>query len=97
MTFTCLLRATEMAKRYLPTTPDFSKVPSFVGYCAFIARSVHGIMLDLKDTCLAPALRTNAIVCLIILEELKIYWPILSFMVHTHLLSSRIFSIITLD
>lgn len=81
---TTLLNAnlyTEMAKAYRATTPDFSKVPSFVGYCAFIAGSIHGVMLGLKQTSSTRSSWANGIVCLLVLQELKVYWPILGILV----------------
>ncbi|KAL6248803.1 hypothetical protein RBB50_003866 [Rhinocladiella similis] len=77
---TALLNANlfaEMARAYLATRPDFSKVPSFVGYCAFIAGSVHAVMLRLRNGPADWSWR-HSIMCLLILQELKFYFPIMT-------------------
>ena len=83
---TALLNANlyaDMAKGYLATIPDFTRLPSFVGYCAFIAGSVHGVMLGLTQTSYTSSSWANGIVCLLVLEELKVYWPSLGILVCT--------------
>ncbi|KAF2101141.1 hypothetical protein NA57DRAFT_74727 [Rhizodiscina lignyota] len=68
-----------LSKAYLATTPDFSKVPCFVGYCAFMAGSVHGTMCSPKSTSSASySSWAKCAVCLLILQELKEYWPVLN-------------------
>ena len=69
---------TEMSKRYLATVPDFSKIPAFLGYAAFIAGSVHAIRMDLHQNPQNSTPYAHALVCLLILLELKIYYPVLN-------------------
>ena len=73
-------RFAKMAKAYLASVPDFSKIPSFVGYCAFIAGSVHAVALRLKQyhSSVSSWARRGIIVCSLILQELKSYYPILT-------------------
>lgn len=78
---TALLNANlfaEMARAYLATRPDFSKIPSFTGYCAFIAGSVHAVMLAQGQSRANDPSWTHAVLCLLILQELKCYFPVLS-------------------
>lgn len=66
----------KMAKEYLRTQPDFTKLPPFVGYCAFVAGSV----LNAAGVHLAPkAANQNhegSLVCAAVLQELSVYWPV---------------------
>ena len=71
----------DMAKDYLGSRPDFSKVPTFVGYCAFIMGSTHAVMLGHSGTTDAFASFSNSVYCLMMLQELKDYWPIMRFLV----------------
>ena len=70
-----------MAKDYLSSRPDFSKVPTFCGYCAFIIGSTHAVMLSHVEESHAFYSFSNSVHCLLILQELKEYWPFLSFLV----------------
>lgn len=66
----------KMAKEYLRMQPDFTKLPPFVGYCAFVAGSV----LNAAGVHLAPkAANQNhegSLVCAAVLQELSVYWPV---------------------
>lgn len=68
----------EMSRNYLATTPDFTKVPSFVGYCAFVAGSVQECVLELQGLGQVYDLPEDVEICMIILKELTVYWPVLS-------------------
>ena len=78
----------ELARKYLATVPDFSKVPSFVGYAAFLAGSVHAIRLELGEDLQNTTSHTHALICGLLLSELKIYYPVLDGMVGSFLNSS---------
>lgn len=73
-------RFAEVAKRYLATTPDFSRLPPFAGYCAYIAGSVHRIIVAI-DKDIQRLSQINYVVCLAIIEELKLYYPTLDSLV----------------
>lgn len=68
----------EMSRNYLVTTPDFTRVPSFVGYCAFIAGSLQECVLELQPLGKVYDLVEDVKVCMLILKELAVYWPVLS-------------------
>ena len=66
----------KMAKEYLRTTPDFTKLPPFVGYCAFVAGSVlnaAGVHLGSKS---ANQNHEGSLVCATVIQELSTYWPV---------------------
>ena len=71
-------RFVEMAREYLSTTPDFTKVPSFVGYCAFVAGSVQECVLEFLTSQDRYDLPDDVEICIIILRELLVYWPVLT-------------------
>ncbi len=70
-------RFVEMAREYLSTTPDFTKVPSFVGYCAFVAGSAQECVMEFQATRDGHDLPDDVEICLIVLRELVVYWPVL--------------------
>ena len=67
----------EMSREYLATTPDFTKVPSFVGFCAFVAGSVQEIVMDFPNAGECCDFSGDVEICLIVLKELMNYWPVL--------------------
>lgn len=72
---------TELARKYLATIPDFSKVPCFVGYSAFVAGSVHVVRMDLEENPQNTTPYAHALICRHLLSELKIYYPVLDCLV----------------
>lgn len=76
----------KMAKTYLERSPDLAKIPPFVGYCAFISGSVHAVMARLsRESSIFTPSRAQSIVCLLVLQELKAYYPILGLLVSSTL------------
>lgn len=70
-------RFAKMTREYLKTTPEIAKIPSFVGYCAFVT----GMVLSAVMTFIGPergqGVRRDGAVCALLLWELKVYWPTL--------------------
>lgn len=67
----------EMSREYLATVPDFTKVPSFVGYCAFVAGSVQEVVMDFQVAGDDYDFSRDVEICILVLRELMAYWPIL--------------------
>ncbi|KIV92638.1 hypothetical protein PV10_03911 [Exophiala mesophila] len=67
----------DLARDFLATSPDLGKVPTFVGYCAFVAGSVHAHMMHADFKRENSVAHANGVVCLIFLTEMKIYYPVL--------------------
>ena len=74
-------RFVEMSRDYLATTPDFTKVPAFAGYCAFVAGSVQECILELLLVGEVYDLPNDIEICMTVLRELTVYWPVLSYFV----------------
>lgn len=77
-------RFTQMARDYISTTPDFTKLPPFIGYCAFYAGSVLGIISDFWREEEGEEFWDGAMVCKLVLRELMVYWPVLGCFVSLH-------------
>lgn len=67
----------ELSKEYFSTTPDFTKVPSFVGFCAFVAGSVQEAVMDFQITGEDYDFSGDVAICMVVLKELMVYWPVL--------------------
>lgn len=67
----------EISREYLATTPDFTKVPSFVGYCAFVAGSVQETVMDFEVAGEGYDICGDVEICMVVLKELMAYWPVL--------------------
>ncbi|KEF53145.1 uncharacterized protein A1O9_11054 [Exophiala aquamarina CBS 119918] len=77
---TALLNANlfaKMAREFLCTAPDFSKVPTFIGYCAFIAGSVHAFMLSADPRPSSNPHWARSLVSLHLLQGLGHYFPVI--------------------
>jgi hypothetical protein len=74
----------KMARAYLATTPDIARVPSFVGYCAFVAGMALSAVLNYVGLEKGQAIRRNCAICTLLVWELKVYWPVLQCFVRTH-------------
>ena len=74
----------EMSREYLATRPDFTKVPSFVGYCAFVAGSVLKVVMDFQVAVESYDFSGDIQLCLILLKELTAYYRVLRPFVRTH-------------
>ncbi|KAH8704019.1 hypothetical protein BGW36DRAFT_423547 [Talaromyces proteolyticus] len=69
----------KMTCGYLNTTPDMAKVPSFVGYCAFVAGMVLSAVMAFTGLEKGQGIRRDGAICTLLLWELKVYWPTLQF------------------
>ena len=67
----------EMSREYLATSPDFTKVPSFVGYCAFVAGSIQKVVMDFQVAGEGYDISGDVEICMVVLTELMAYWPVL--------------------
>jgi hypothetical protein len=71
----------KMTCSYLNTTPDMAKVPSFVGYCAFVAGMVLSAVMSFTGLEKGQGVRRDGAICALLLWEIKVYWPTLQIFV----------------
>ncbi|OQV08107.1 hypothetical protein CLAIMM_12427 [Cladophialophora immunda] len=76
---TAATQFTFMLLDFLATKPDVTRIPPFIGYCTFAAGLVHSTLNSLSPSLpVADAHCQHMQVALLLLDELIIYWPILT-------------------
>lgn len=70
-------RFAKMTRGYLSTKPEIAKIPSFVGYCAFVTGMVLSAVMAFIGPERGQGVRRDGAVCALLLWELKVYWPTL--------------------
>ncbi|OAL24662.1 hypothetical protein AYO22_05451 [Fonsecaea multimorphosa] len=76
---TAATQFTFMLLDFLATKPDVTRIPPFIGYCTFAVGLVHSTLNSLSPSLpVADAHCQHMQVALLLLDELIIYWPILT-------------------
>lgn len=76
---TAATQFTFMLLDFLATKPDVTRIPPFVGYCTFAAGLVHSTLGSLSpNRPVSDAHFQHMQVALLLLDELRSYWPILT-------------------
>ncbi|KAL3440001.1 hypothetical protein BJX65DRAFT_315216 [Aspergillus insuetus] len=68
----------DLLKNYLCTCPDLSKIPSFLGYCAFTAGSTFSQLHAFGTGQRKSTSWAYGMLCLLFLDEIKGYYPVLN-------------------